>query len=221
MVDYHHDDNLYRRASKRRRFKVAAYALSGTLVIVVALIIYDGLRSDTTVTTETTNQTLGGTQERAVFDEPLFRITADTSWRKIESRETTSFHYQSFRNGLSLRDLRVYVNNTPEEFPITYVLPIEVSGNKVLPLSISPHCKEIVPNKKSVRDQMTEWAGVNFLCDPDSPLYIVGTSHNKDGYNTRIAGKSGGNRFFFVYRDFEPVARLNVFANLLSTFEAK
>lgn len=221
MVDYVHDENVYRRAAKRRRLKIAAYSLIGTLIIVVAAVIFDGLSSDTTVTTQTSDQTLGRTIERAVFDEEDFRFTADTTWQKIDSRETTDFHYQSFSDNLVRRDLRIYVDNTPPEFALTYVLPIEVERNKIVPLTISPHCKELVPNKKSPRDQMTSWAGAPFLCDPDSTTYVVGTSHNKTGYRSLVPGSSASHRYFFVYRDLEAEPRLETFGNLLSTFEAK
>ena len=221
MVDYHHDENVYRRASKRRRFKVVVYALIGTLVIVAGIVIFDGLGSDTEITTETTNQTLGGAIERVVFEEELFRITADTTWSKINSREATEYHYQSFSDNLVRRDLRVYVNNIPAEFPLTYVLPVEVEGNHLIPLSISPPCKAVVPDKKNRRDQVTNWAGVSFLCDPDSTGYLVGTSHNETGYGTVVTGTLGRNRFFFAYRDLEPEPRFEIFSNLLRTFEAK
>lgn len=221
MVDYHYDENLHRRAARKRRAKVAGYALIGTLVIVVALVIFDGLRSDTTVTNQTTQQTLARTTERMVFDEELFRFNADTTWQKISSREATEFHYQSFVSNLAKRDLRIYVNEIPVEFPLTYVLPVEVEGNRIVPLSFSPHCKNLVKDKKSKRDQTVTWAGVSFLCDPDSPLYIVGTSHNQDGYGTIVEGADSRRRFFFVYRDLEPNPRLETFANLLRSFEAK
>lgn len=221
MVDYHHDENVYRRASKRRRLKVVVYALIGTVAIVAGIIIFDGLRSDTEITTVNTNQTLGGTIERTVFDEEFFRLTADTTWSKIESREETEYHYQSFSDNLVRRDLRIYVNGTPPEFPITHVLPIEIEGNHLIPLSVSPPCSELVPDKTSPRDQITTWAGVSFLCDPDSSAYLVGTSHNKTGYNAVVNGSKGVNRYFFAYRDLEPEPRLEIFANLLRNFEAK
>ena len=221
MVDYHYDENVHRRLRKRRRFKVAAWALAGTLVVAVALVIWDGLRSDTTVSVQTPPQTRAAIIEQAVFDEEPFRLTADSTWRKIESREQTDYHYQSFSDNLVRRDLRIYVNFVPSEFAVTYVLPIEVEANRLIPLTISPHCKSLVPDKKSPRDQTTEWAGVRFLCDPDSTAYVVATSHNQSGYSTVVKNGENANRFFFVYRDLEPEPRLETFANLLRNFEAK
>jgi hypothetical protein len=217
MVDYHYDENIHRNLRKRRRFKVAVWALAGTLVVAVLLIIWDGLRSDTTVTNQTPPQTRGATFEQAVFDEEHFKLTADSTWQKIESREQTPYHYQSYEDGLAKRDLRIYVNNLPSEFPVTLVLPIEIDGSKVIPLTVSPRCSALVKDKKSRRDQTTQWAGVSFLCDPDSPQYIIGTSHNEDGYLAKI----NDNKFFFVYRDLEVEPQLATFSNLLRNFEAK
>lgn len=221
MVDYHYDENVHRSLRKRRRYKVAAWALAGTLVVAGVLIIWDGLRSDTTVTTQTPPQTRAATIEQAVFDEPPFKLTADSTWRKIETREATEYHYQSFSNNIVRRDLRVYVNYLPSEFSMTYVLPIEVEDNRIIPLTISPHCKSLVPDKDLKRDQTTKWAGVTFVCDPDSSAYVVGTSHNQTGYSTTIKNGENANKFFFVYRDLEPEPRLELFANLLRNFEAK
>lgn len=221
MVDYHYDENVHRSLRKRRWYKTAAWALVGTLIIAAILIIWDGLRSDTTVTTTTPPQTRGATIEQAVFDEPPFKLTADSTWRKIQSREQTAYHYQSFSDNLVRRDLRVYVNFLPSEFAMTYVLPIEVDGNRVVPLTISPKCSTIVKDKKSKRDQTTQWAGVSFICDPDSTAYVVGTSHNETGYSTTVPSGNNTNKFFFVYRDLEPEPRLESFANLLRNFEAK
>jgi hypothetical protein len=221
MVDYHYDENVHQSLRKRRRYKVAAWALAGTLVIAIILIIWDGLRSDTTVSTQTPPQTRGATVEQVVFDEPTFKLTADGTWRKIETREETEYHYQSVSDNLVRRDLRVYVNFVPTEFSITHVLPIEVEDNRVIPLTISPDCESLVPDKKSPRDQTTEWAGVTFICDPDSSAYVVGTSHNQTGYKATVPSGDNKNRFFFVYRDLEPEPRLETFSNLLRNFEAK
>ncbi len=222
MVDYHYDENVYRRPRKQRRWKVAAWALAGTLAVAIALVIWDGLKSDTTVTVLTPpQQTQGVSIEQAVFDEEPFRLTADSSWRKISSREQTDYHYQSVSDDLVRRDLRVYVDNIPPEFAITYVLPIEVDANKVIPLTISPPCRNLVKDKKSKRDQLTTWAGVDFLCDPDSTAYIVGTSHNEMSYGTVVKNGANQHKFFFVYRDLEPEPRMEIFSNLLRNFEAK
>lgn len=221
MVDYHYDENIHRQLRKKRRRKIAIWALAGTAIVVVILIIWDGLRSDTTVSVTTPPQTQGASVQQVIFDEEPFRMTADGTWRKIETREQTDYHYQSFDDGLALRDLRVYVDTIPPEFAITYVLPIEVDANRVIPLTISPRCNSLVEDKKDRRDQLTTWAGVDFLCDPDSTTYIVGTSHNEYGYGAVVKNGNNEHRFFFVYRDLEPEPRMDVFTNLLRNFEAK
>ena len=224
MVDYHYDDNVHKRAVKKRRVRFFLWFLAALILIIAGWIIFDGLRTKETITNNVSETgTLAQTVERAVFETEKFRFTADTTWQEAPSVEDgyRNFRYQSMDNGLVKRELRIYQDRVPEDLALTHVNEVEVVNNKIVPLGISPKCSELQPDKKNKRDIELNWGGVDFICDPDLNAYIVGTSHNKDGYATYVAGPETTGRYFFVYRDLEATPRLEIFNNLLETFEAK
>lgn len=224
MTDYHYDDNVYKRTVKRRRVKFFLWSLVGLILGIAGWIIYDGLRVKEVINNNVSGEaTLAQTVERAVFETEKFRFTADTSWHEAPSIDDghRNFRYQFLDNGLPRRELRIYQDTIPEEYALTHVVEVEVVNNKLVPLGISPKCSEIQPDKKNKRDVQLEWGGVSFTCDPDINAYIVGTSHNKDGYATYLAGPNTTGRYFFVYLDLAFTPRLEIFNNLLETFEVK
>lgn len=224
MVDYHYDDNVYRRSIRKRRAGFFMISLVVLILLVIGWIIFDGLRTKEEINNNVSGEaTLAQTVERAVFDEDKFSFTADTSWQQAPSIDDghRNFRYQSLENGLVRRELTIYQDNIPTDYPLTHVAEVEVVNNRIIPLGVSPKCSEFQPNKKNKQDIELSWGGVDFICDPDLNAYIVGTSHNKDGYGTYLAGPETSGRYFFVYRDLEATPQFEILNNLLETFEAK
>jgi len=225
MVDYHYDDNLPKTMARWSRLKIAIISLLLLVLLITGYILVDSIRSKSSITQiQPTTSTLGSLVEQKIFDEKGFKFIADTTWERIPPVDDryNAFRYRSITQGLVKRQFTVYVNSFPGEYPVPYVLPIEISGNKLTPLAVSPNCTTFQPDKKNKRDVQLSWAGVSFLCDPDSGISEVAASHNKTGYKISLSSKSGqNNKFFFVYRDDEPIPKLGIFNELLLTFEAK
>lgn len=225
MVDYHYDDNIFKQLAKRRRWVWFVTTIVLLIAGVIAYIIYDGLKTQTIISNPPAEvqATLADTKSQSVFDEETFRLTTDDTWQKVEVRdpEYDQFVYHSFSDGVVRRELSVYVNDIPQDFALTHVLPVEIVGSAIVPLNVSPKCDTLQENKKNKRDVAVRWAGVNFVCDPDMNAPIVGTSHNEMDYNLRIKGQTMTNTYFFVYKDLEPSAQLALFDELLKAFEFK
>lgn len=224
MVDYHYDSNISSRLARRRRRIWAAATASVMVLAVIGYIIYDGLTAQTQITeTEAATQTLGENVDRKVFDEPTYRLTTNSSWREIESRENSAnaVRYQSMVDGLVKRELTIYINDRPSELPVTYVYPVEVAGDSITPLAVSPKCDLLQSDKKNRTDIELSWAGVKFLCDPDLKAFVAAASHNETGYDINVKGKTTDARYTFVYRDLESVPQPGEFQELLRDFQAK
>lgn len=224
MVDYHYDTNNYKRLTRRRRRFAFAGAAALLILLVIGYVIYDGLTAPTNVSEPiATEVTLGEATEQKVFEKPTYTLTTDPTWTEIEVRNNRydSSTYHSIEDGLVKRELTIYVNGYPNELPVTYVLPVEIQGDEVTPLALSPKCNELQERKNNKRDVQLSWAGVEFLCDPDLNAFVAAASHNETGYGLEIAGTLSDATYTFVYKDFEAVAQPIVFQELLRDFQAK
>lgn len=228
MVDYHYDDNTHRRAARRRQVKVAFITLVALGLMVAIIIIIDSLRTQTQVTQVDANsqRTLGQSAQQQVFDEKWFILETDPTWERVDPKpefdKYTTVTYRSSDHGLSLRELTVFIDTIPSDYALTYVLPVEIEQGRIEPFSISPRCNELLPPKaKKHLTIKLSWAGVDFFCDPDRGTYLVGTSHNKQGYGLELAGPTTAHRYFFLYNDVESTPQLDNFAAILRTFEPK
>lgn len=224
MVDYHYYDNTNAKLARRRWFKIVAIALISVGLIAIGLVIYDALNASTQITfTPPSTSTLGQQAERAVFNETEFRLETDPGWQKVTLIEDlpNGYRYQQLDNGNIKRDLTVYIDSVPTDSAITRVLPIEIDGSKIIPLSVSPRCETLQRDKNNKRDVVLSWAGVRFLCDPDLNADVVGTAHAEFGSSTPIKGQATSHKYFFVYRDLESVSQPEVLSRLLRGFEAK
>ncbi|MDX1766171.1 MAG: hypothetical protein R3313_04435, partial [Candidatus Saccharimonadales bacterium] len=154
-MDYHYDDNTFKKLSRRHRVLWIGVLIVLVVFTIISLVIYDGLTANTTVTeVKSETATLGETVEQKVFDEETYTLTTDPNWREADPFQTrlNAKKYQSIVNGLVVRDLEVYVNDKPFEFPSTHVIPVEIEGNKLIPLGVSPKCDTLQKNKKNKRD---------------------------------------------------------------------
>lgn len=226
MVDYHYDDGVYRRTLKRRRLKYFLWSVAILVLAAAGWVIYDGLRAKEEINNNVEGQaTLAQTAERTVFEEEKFRFTANAGWQEAPPIDDghRNFRYQYMENGLVRREFRIYQDSIPQDYALTHVVEIEVVNNQPVSLGVSPKCSEIQPDKSNRRDIELSWGGVDFICDPDlaDPHNIIGTSHNRDGYGTYLAGPQTEGRYFFIYRDFDAVPQLETFNNLIETFEVK
>jgi len=223
-MDYHYDDNTFKKLSRRHRFLWIVVLVAFVIFIIVGFIIYDGLTAKTVVTeTAPESQTLGQTVQQKVFDEETYTLTTDPTWSEIEVRddEFVQRRYHSVENGLVVRDLAIYVNKYPDDLPVTHVVPVEINGNKLIPLGISPNCDTLQETKSNKVDITVSWAGVKFLCDPDLNAYLATASHNETGVGIELGGTFSDATYFFVYRDLETLSRPTEFQELLRNFEAK
>lgn len=228
MVDYHYDDNIHKQLRRRRRIRVAVYSSIITVFIGVGLLLFDMLRNSSEVSHQNSSETriLGQLDESRVFDEKLFSFTTDSTWNREPQipdmfKAYSPYRYRSTSQGFSLQELYIFVDSIPEDLEITFVLPVESDGRGVKPFEISRKCNELLEDPGSKISQVAEWGGVRFICDPDRGAYLVGTSHNKDGYGTRVAGTNSVHRYFFLFNDVQSVPELNTFVTILRTFQTK
>ena len=228
MGDYHYADNIHRRATRRRTFKIIAIILSVLLAAALILIVLDALRNKTNVSVIQTDERriLGQADTTRVFNEAHFSFQADETWQKVDTKEEfvryNALTYRSLENGFSLRELTIFIDEYPEDYGLTYVLPVEIENNRITPQQLSPRCNQLLDDGHP-KHLSTEavWAGVSFICDPDRATYTIGASHSETGYGVRIEGTNAVHRYFFLYNDLESSPRFDVFSQILSSFEAK
>ena len=171
------------------------------------------------------------------ISEPTFSLRLPGTWKETERNtdaryRSVKWDYQA-KGGIG-RWLKVYIDNIPEDYSVTYVMPVSAEGNKLIPEGISDHCSQFTPGAKKPGDNSpstsssseripSSWQGVRFLCDGAHPLYQrVGTS-SKAGLNTiSVTGATTGtHRYFFVYDDAYYNPDYTIFTTILDSFRAK
>lgn len=228
MVDFYYSDNTHKKAARRRRFKIVFITLAALALLSVTIILIDGLRSQTDVAMVDANTTgiLGEAESHRVFDEKLFRFETDDTWERVDTKQEferyNALTYRSRSNGLSVRELTIFVDEYPDDYELTYVLPVEIRDNEIEPFNISPRCDQLIKGDRLNGNSVpVNWAGVDFMCDPDRGEYLVGAVHNETGYGLRIAGTNSVHRYFFLYNDLDSSPQLGTFSSILRTFRSK
>jgi hypothetical protein len=231
-VDYHYDDNLHKHIKRRQTSRVIVVSLFLVFLGIGGYILWDGLTNTSTSSTgteQTVTKILGSQVERQVFETDSYSFETDLSWQKVdlpfEYRGYNASTYRSYSDaGLSLREFTIFEDTIPTDEELTYVLPVEIVDESTIePLQISPRCNQLLDDQDSNISQQTEWAGANFICDPDRGSYILGTSHNSTGYSLEFVGQETGKQrsFFILYEDVEPTPRVQTFVNILRSFRVK
>lgn len=171
------------------------------------------------------------------INEPTFTLRLPGTWKETERNNDARYRsikwdYQA-KGGIG-RWVKVFIDTIPEDYSVTYVLPVSAEGNEIVPEGISDHCSQFTPGARKPDNNSpsssssseriaSTWQGVKFLCDGAHPLYQrVGTS-SKSGLNSvSVTGPTKGtHRYFFVYDDAYYNPDFTILSTILDSFRAK
>ncbi len=164
-------------------------------------------------------------QPNQTFTTSYFTFQTDKNWKAVPAESTsTQFVYRSFKSQIVERELTVYVNQLPPRLMLTYVLPVQVAGNKMQPGDISQHCRTSLPadylaHSNNPRD--TVMGGVNFLCWTDSSRILIGTGIKGGSYQATMPHQGGSAQYFLLYNDVAYTPRPEVFKDIVQNFQSK
>ncbi len=213
---------------RRRSRLLKAGMLGGTLLILVvafaSVLLWqrrgENSSPDTSGRTTTTNY-----QPYKTFTTDYFSFQTDKNWEAVPAESTpTSFVYRAYKNKLVERDLTVYINQLPPRLMLTYVLPVEVSGNRLLTDDVSEHCRTSVPADflaKSRNPTETVINGVHFTCQTDGTSVTIGTGVKGASYQADMSHRGSSAQYFILYRDVSYTARPQLFKTIVDSFKSQ
>lgn len=144
------------------------------------------------------------TSKANVITTEYFQFQAPPGWVEV-SNETKPplFVYREINNTLIKRELRIYVDTPAEELRSSYVLPVSVSDDRLVPGAVSEHCKNDSAFSATQRSPANIiWDGVAIMCEPDSIEYnvVIGAKGNRQGISMkRPSGDSIS--YAIIYKD--------------------
>lgn len=178
-------------------------------------------RSGTSVATVTPKTT--------VFSTDLFSISLPDGWaangKKSPYSNQSYYEFQNNRSNNLGGILRVYVDLYPSDYPVAYILPVTVTGNKMIADKLSGNCATFsgVPpnlsgNPNAYINWTAKWQGVSFTCDMSS-AHTAGTASIQEGYGVTIKSSNGSNhKYFLEYNDSNSNPNYQVFIDAVTSF---
>ena len=158
------------------------------------------------------------------FTSPYFTFQTDKNWQAMPAEYTANIYvYRAFRNNLVERDLTVYVNTLPVNLMLTYILPVQVTGNKLSASDISQHCRNYLPASylaSSRNPTSVTVETVNFTCQTDGTSVTIGTGTKGGSYQTTMTRKNGTSaQYFLLYHDLTFSSRPEIFKTITESFK--
>jgi len=217
----------YRHLHRRRRLLKTGIFIALLLVIVVAGAVFflwsrrgSSSPPDTSAHTTTINY-----QPFTTFTTDYFTFQADKDWQAVPAETTpTSFVYRELKKNLVERDLTIYVNQLPPRLMLTYILPVDVTGNEMKTGDVSQHCRTSLPAdylKNSRNPKETTMGGVNFLCWADSASVTIGTGQRGGSYQVSLSHGQIKAQYFLLYHDLAYNPRPEIFKQLVGSFQSR
>lgn len=157
------------------------------------------------------------------FSEGDFAISLPTDWI-YTGRANDIYHAYTFENtagNKGTRVLAVYVDNIPTALGVNRVLPVEASGDRVIPNTVSDNCANFTGNKvPGSASTPAKWAGIDFLCDlANYARNVSGTSSPGAINSVTLTGpKIGQRKIFFTYTDDSAEPNYQIFYDALQSF---
>ena len=222
---------------RKKAFAILAPIVAAAIVIAIGywLINRDVQNNQSGSVTGETNIISQGVDNQLLdilIDEPSFRIKIPHDWKeteRIDSANSYGIHWELFAENTAGRELTVFIDRIPSDKPVNKLLPVTVSGNKLVRGQLSDNCEKFTiggdANTRSTVQQspiVSKWGNVNFICNLPRILdNEVGTGSPEAINTVSVTGESGTHKYFFVYRDLNIQPKYEIFYNILDSFEAK
>lgn len=160
------------------------------------------------------------------FKTDYFVLKTDKTWRFIpEESSANSFVYRSYKKGLVLRDVTVYVNTLPSNLLLTGVLSADAGKDRFKVRSISDHCREALPKnylQTSRNPAEVTIDGVSFTCQADNDQAIIGTGISGSGLSANLDREDGTQAgYFLLYHDLEFTPKRSIFQDIVENFRSR
>ena len=171
-------------------------------------------------------------QQVTTIDNELFKLNLPGDWEEWKEEGGHSggvYRYKALGFKDNGRSLEVYVNSLPkeEDLRMTYLLPIRPAQNglSVDLGELSEHCKGFAPLDRedhTLNVIRAWWKEIEFDCDVQPYINIVGTASYDDSYLVPLGTKKDDqDRFFFHFTDHSSKPNNNVFTEIMRSFVAK
>ena len=160
------------------------------------------------------------------FKTSYFQFKTDKTWKFIpEESSPNTFLYRSYKSGLVLRNMTVYVDSMPSNLLLTRILSADARRDGFKVRQISNHCKKALPPNylETTRNPANVTIdGVSFTCQADNDQTIIGTGISGNGLGANLARKNGGQaQYFLLYHDLEFTPKTSVFKDIVENFTSR
>lgn len=224
-MKYGHGVSVHRQKRFRKRAYMTFVGIFFIFLVVAAVIKIDSYLQErrnspeSTTSAQTTSYFTPSTQ---IFRTPYFQFQANKNWAEVpaESSENT-FVYRSLRSNLVEHDLTIYVGGAPN-VPATHVLPVRLKNDmrEITPGMVSEHCKKAVGHR--LPEKMLTFEGISFLCDVDSPQYMVLAGIKGGSSQLKMKRPNGqAQNYTILYRNVTAEPETSQFLEILSSFQTR
>jgi hypothetical protein len=212
--------------SKFQRTRTVITVASVTLFLLVPVIIY------IIYTTLPPNPVTGKAIDRGFFDPS---ITFETEWYKFSvpknwvvneasTKEGQVYAYNHTNGSELVGLLQVYINTAPPVYQQAFsrILPITIEGDKIVPTTLQPHCKDTAkPVNKGNPVEIVQ-AEVRFTCWVDNNnLYAAAGEVGSDVQLTHKSPNGEDVKYFITYSNTAFTPNEGSFVEALRNFEFK
>jgi hypothetical protein len=161
--------------------------------------------------------------KRNSFKTSYFQFDTGPHWQAITKETTaTKYVYRSMRGSLNInQELIIYINTPNPDLTATRVLPVGLSSDGHLASTgdVSEHCKKgFTPGMRRQPTRIT-FAGVSFVCDPDSSFYNIVVGWKGGSAPFTLNRPAGGTASYgLAYRDVTTADDSSELLKIISTF---
>ena len=229
MAAYHYRRNVYRKVRRLRR---AHHLAGGGLLLIAVLAVGGGVYiwqqiSATPPAPASKPQSLGiytGVPKK-LYSNEIFSFTSSKDWQYSQEaslRPHRYIFYSSTSKGLVDYELRVYLNEFPENNPVNYILPVTVQAGRLMPQPASARCSSLPPVTKSNNFVPKKYQNITFLCDNASSRQVAGAGIEGGSYEIPLYNTQGKlQKIGLFFTDHSAGYRPETFKEIVESFKLK
>lgn len=176
MPHYLYGINISKQKRFISRFKKLILIVMVVILMVGAFVIADTLKQNNNVEMPTGAPVISSVKiETKDFTTPYYSFTTTKNWKNIEVESNENkYVYRSYRGTNIEQELKIFVNEKPNDLSATRVLPIILGTTKrIVPSEISEHCNTQSSIKKANGPIEVTILGTKMLCQLDGSNFIV------------------------------------------------
>lgn len=213
------------KSQKSKGSLLAALAIVGVVVLIVAYIVHKDIAGSTAPKTNVPIVTEVGAEddeEKLKINENLFSFDLPADWKLSSSRKDGRQHFyiwNSTKKGAADRRLTLYVDIMPANHKLVKLQPITPNGAKLILGNLSDDCVNFAgsADRQGNAEFEAKWENVSFMCDPIKANQTIGTGTVEGGIKTTV----GNHSYFFFYEDHNIRPDSQILADVLRSFVAR